>query len=356
MAGLSLKTLKDRIAKFPRLELIHVPTPLSRLAALSAELGGPEIFIKRDDLTGLAFGGNKSRKLEFILADALNQQADTIITWASLQSNWCLQTAVASQRFGLRPILILFKPPEVALERDGNLLLDYIAGADVRIREAPGGKVITEAEAADVVEEVAEEVRRQGHKPYVVSVGGSRPGFSMSSPLGAISYALALTELVEQAEAEGVSLTHVVHATGSGGTQAGLAVAAKALGTGIKVLGISVSDPAPVFAPVVLDIARKTEVALGLDSVLKEEEILVSDDYLGPGYGVLTREVATAIRHLFVKEGVIFDPVYTGKAMASLIDLVRRGYFSRQDRIAFFHTGGTPALFPYREKLSEFLG
>ncbi len=355
MRRFDVQELKSMVASFPRQKFIHLPTPFRKLEKLSRKLGGPEIFIKRDDLTGLAFGGNKSRKLEFVIADAIGKGADTVITWASLQSNWCLQTAAAARRFGLHPILVLFKTYELTPEYDGNVLLDFILGAEIRIKEAEIGKIVTEEQAGSVVEEIAAEVKKEGGKPYIVSVGGSRPGFSMELPLGAISYVLALAEVVEQAEADGIDLTHVIHATGSGATQAGLAVAAAALDRGIKVIGISVSDRAALFGPVVLEIVRQTERALGLQSIVRKEEIVVIDDYLGPGYGVLTREIAEAIRLTFATEGIVLDPVYTGKAMAGLIDLVRKGFFSAKDKIVFFHTGGTPALFPFRKELVELL-
>ncbi len=356
MTGFTVKELKARIARFPKQKLIHLPTPFRKLDRLSAELAGPELYIKRDDLTGLAFGGNKSRKLEFIIADALSKEADVIITWASLQSNWCLQTAAAARRFGLQPILVLFKTSDLAPEYDGNLLLDYLVGADIRIREAEKGKVVSEEQAAGVIEEISNKVREWGHNPYVVSVGGSMPGFSMDLPLGAISYAAAFAELLEQAEAEGVNLTHVVIATGSGATQAGLAVTARALNEDIKIIGISVSEEKETFSRVVLKISEETEKALGLAAGINAEHIIVLDDYLKEGYGVVNREVAEAIRLVFASEGIVLDPVYTGKAMAALIDLVKKGRFSKEDKIVFFHTGGTPALFPYRKTLVELLG
>ncbi len=355
MPSFSTAELKSLVGRFPRQKLIHLPTPLWKLSNLSTLLGGPEIFVKRDDLTGLAFGGNKSRKLEFILADALNKGADTVITWASLQSNWCLQTAVAARRFGLHPILVLFKKLDQARDYDGNLLLDFLVEADIRIKEAETGKVVTEEQARHAVEEIVSEVRKKGHNPYVVAVGGSKPGFSMELPLGAISYVEAFGELIEQAEASGFPVTHILHATGSGATQAGLVVASAALERGTKVIGISVSDPAKVFSPLVLEIVRQVERALGLDGIVQEKDIIVIDDYLAAGYAVLTREVAEAIRMTFVTEGIVLDPVYTGKAMAALFDLVKKGYFSPADKIVFFHTGGTPALFPYRKELVDFL-
>jgi L-cysteate sulfo-lyase len=355
MLGFTVQEFKATMAHFPRRKLIHLPTPFRKLDRLSAELAGPEVYIKRDDLTGLAFGGNKSRKLEFIIADVLSKGADVIITWASLQSNWCLQTAAAAGRFGLRPILVLFKTYDLTPEYDGNLLLDYIVGADIKIREAEKGKVVSEEQAAGIIDEISNEVRESGHKPYIVSVGGSMPGFSMDLPLGAISYAAAFAELLEQAEAENVSPTHIIFATGSGGTQAGLTVAARALKDEVKIIGISVSDEKEAFARKVLKISAATEKALGLDSGIKREHIIVLDDYLKEGYGVVNREVAEAIRLVFTLEGIVLDPVYTGKAMAALIDLVKKGHFSEKDKVVFFHTGGTPALFPYRKKLVELL-
>jgi L-cysteate sulfo-lyase len=356
MEKIGLDTLKQKISIFPRKELIHRPTPLRRLNRLTLELGGPEIWIKRDDLTGLAFGGNKSRKLEFIIPDALSKGADTIITWASVQSNWCMQTAAAARCFGLHPILLLFKTSDQAIDCDGNLLLDYILGADVRFREAEKGKIVSEEQVRKVVEEVADEVKRSGHKPYVVSVGGSMPGWSMDKPLGAIAYADAFVEMQDQTRSAGAGITHIVHATGSGATQAGLIVGAKAAQPLIQVIGISVSEGKKAFAPIVQKICLDTETSLGLGLGIEDSEIIVLDEYVKAGYGIINKETAEAIRLLFTAEGIILDPVYTGKAMAALIDLVRKGFFRKNDRVLFFHTGGTPALFPYREPLVKLLG
>jgi L-cysteate sulfo-lyase len=355
MGKIGLDELKQKIAAIPRVELIHRPTPLRRLDRLSQELGGPEIWIKRDDLTGLAFGGNKSRKLEFIIPDALSKGADTIVTWASVQSNWCMQTAAAARCFGLHPILLLFKTSDQAIDCDGNLLLDYILGADVRIREADKGKIVSEEQVRKVVEEVADEVRRSGHRPYIVSVGGSMPGWSMDKPLGAIAYADAFVEMQEQTRSAGVKITHLVHATGSGATQAGLIIGAKAAQPPIQVIGISVSEGKKSFAPIVRKICLDTEATLGLGLGIEDSEIIVLDEYVKDGYGIINKETAAAIRLLFTAEGIVLDPVYTGKAMAALIDLVKKGVFRADDRVLFFHTGGTPALFPYREPLVRLL-
>lgn len=355
MTTLQVDELKQRIARFPRKDLIYLPTPFRKLENLSRDLGPPEIYIKRDDLTGLAFGGNKSRKLEFIIADALNKGADVIITWASLQSNWCMQTAAAARRFGLKPILVLFKTSDLPLEYDGNLLLDHILGADIRIREAEKGKVVSEEYAREILKEVVNEVKEWGHTPYVVAVGGSMPGYSMEKPLGAISYVAAFAEILEQAAAEDIDITHVIHATGSGATQAGLTVGAKALKENVKVIGISVSDEKEAFAQTVSIISGETEKALGLNLGIKREDLIVLDEYIREGYGIVNREVAEAIRLLFIREGIVLDPVYTGKAMAALVDLAKKGFFKKDDKIVFFHTGGTPALFSYRQKLVELL-
>ena len=355
MAAFSILEIKKKIESFPRGNLIFLPTPLQKLENLSQALGGPEIYIKRDDLTGLAFGGNKSRKLEFIIQDALNKNADVIITWASVQSNWCLQTAAAARKFGIKPILLLFKSYDLPEEYDGNLLLDYILDADVRIKEAEKGKVVKKEDVKKIVEEVENEAKERGYTPYVAPLGGSMVGGSMEKPLGAISYVNAFVELMEQAEKQSLEINYILHSTGSGGTQGGLAVGAKALKEGIEVLGISVSDDKESFGKEVLTIAHDTVKALGLDLAVKKEDIIIFDEYIREGYGILNKEVSEAIRLVAIKEGVFLDPVYTGKAMAALIDLVKKGYFKKEDKIVFFHTGGTPALFPNKHHLVNFL-
>ena len=176
MANYSIPDIKKKIADFPRKSLIFLPTPLYKLENLTQALGGPQIYIKRDDLTGLAFGGNKSRKLEFIIQDVLNKKADVIITWASLQSNWCLQTAAAARKFGIKPILLLFKTYDLPEEYDGNLLLDFIVEADIRIKEAAKGKVVSAEDVEEIIEEVVNEVKEWGYTPYVAPIGGSMPG------------------------------------------------------------------------------------------------------------------------------------------------------------------------------------
>jgi L-cysteate sulfo-lyase len=355
MGLFSLSEIKKRIDKFPRKNLVHLPTPLQKMENLSKELGGPEIFIKRDDLTGLAFGGNKSRKLEFIIRDALDKKSDVIITWASVQSNWCLQTAAAARKFGIKPLLILFKTYDLPEEKDGNLLLDFILDAEIQIREAEKGKVVSEEYAQETIAEAVNEIREWGYNPYVAPIGGSMVGGSMDKPLGAISYLNACAEMMEQAEGLGVDFNYIVHATGSGGTQAGLAVGAKALSDKIKVLGISVSEQKDVFQKDVLIIAQDTAEALDLDLSMDEEDITVLDEYIQEGYGIVNKKVSETVRLVAQKEGIFLDPVYTGKAMVGLVDLIKKGYFKKEDKIVFFHTGGTPALFPNKHHFDRFL-
>jgi len=352
---ISEKGLDKRINKFRRVKLAYLPTPLERMRVLSYNLNGPILYIKRDDQTGLAFGGNKTRKLEFIIADIFKKKADVVITWAGVQSNWCRQTAAAARMFRIKPILVLFKKPESPASYDGNLLLDFILGADIRVIEEEAGKIIEEEEVAGIINRIAEDERKEGHNPYIVPVGGSMVGGSMTEPLGAISYTKAFLEIYKEAKKRKVKIDYIVLATGSGGTQAGLVVGAKALGTNIKVVGISVSREKASVQERVSVIANDTAEALGLSMTISPEEVVVFDDYIGEGYGILNQETADAIRLVAETEGIILDPVYTGKAMVGLIDLTRKGYFTENDVVVFLHTGGTPALFAYKENLLEFL-
>ena len=355
MTPQTVREINERVGRLRRVRLIHRPTPFRKLERLSAALGGPAIYIKRDDLTGLAFGGNKSRKLEFIMGDVLAKKADAIVTWASLQSNWCMQTAAAAREFGVRPVLILFRTSDLEPGFDGNLLLDVLLEADIRIKDAEKGKVVKAGTAMSVLEEAAVELRAAGLKPYLAPVGGSLPMGDMELPLGAVSYVDAFAELAGQAAEAGVRLDAIVHSTGSGGTQAGLIVGARAMAEACRVVGISVSDPRGPFAQDVLAIARATVDALGLRLTVRPKDVVVFDEYIRQGYGVVDGEVAETIRMIFQKEGIVLDPVYTAKAMAGLIDLVRKGFFKPGENVVFFHTGGTPALFPHRGKILEFL-
>jgi D-cysteine desulfhydrase family pyridoxal phosphate-dependent enzyme len=333
--------LADRYARVP---LAHIPTPLEEMETLSQELGGPRILVKRDDQTGLATGGNKARKLEYIMADALAKRAGVVITWGGLQSNWCRQTAAAAAKLGMRSVLLLSRRDDSPVVRDGNLLLDEILGAEVRILE-PG------TNSAAVAEKIATEERAAGHRPYVVSVGGSRTGGSMEEPLGAMGYITAFLETQSQLEDAGTEADYLVVATGSGGTQAGLVVGAAAFGDRTRIVGISVSGSAESIRENVANIANQTAGALGLPYSFSPQEIVVFDEYVGEGYGIMNEEVSDAIRRVARAEGILLDPVYTGKAMSGLIGLIESGYFAPEDVVVFLHTGGTPAIFHYGEEL-----
>ena len=327
----------------PRLPIAHLPTPLEPLPRLSTELG-PRIFIKRDDQTGLAGGGNKTRKLEFLVADALAapRKADTLITVGAPQSNHARQTAAAAAKFGLRCILVLRgdAPPEAT----GNLLLDHLLGAQV----IWSGKRSRE----EVMEEVADEEKAAGRHPYPVPLGGS-------TPLGAAAYALAMVELKEQIDAmrgQGESETRpyfdrIIFASSSGGTQAGLVVGAGMTGFRGEVSGISVDEDLETLRSTVARIATETATLLGQPRAYSPQDISANTDYLGAGYAIMGKPEREAIELFAQTEGILVDPVYTGRAAAGMTDLIRRGVIGKQETILFWHTGGTPALWAYAGQL-----
>jgi D-cysteine desulfhydrase family pyridoxal phosphate-dependent enzyme len=308
----------------PRTRFAQLPTSIEPLPRLGAVLGGPELFIKRDDLTGLAFGGNKTRKLEFLLADAEKNQARTLITAGAVQSNHCRQTAAAAARFGYDCILVLAGDEPAAFS--GNLLLDQLFGAEL---------VWTEKNRRDqVLRETFEIAEKAGKQPYLIPYGGS-------NPTGAVAYAFALQEMVNQR----IQADWIVFPSSSGGTQAGLLVGARLFGYTGKILGISVDQPAQVLAERVRQLAVETGALFGEEMSFSEEEVLVNQDYLGGGYGVIGPGESEAIRMFARLEGLVLDPVYTGRAGAGLIDLIRKGFFTGGQQVLFWHTGGTPAIF-----------
>jgi L-cysteate sulfo-lyase len=323
-----------------RLRLAHLPTPLERLERLSRELGGPRIWVKRDDLTGLAGGGNKTRKLEFLLGDALDQGADTVMTTGAVQSNHARQTAAACARLGVGCELFLKEPAPDRGEsygHSGNVLLDRIFGAKVRI-------LPSSSNAETAMDEHAEALRREGRRPYSIPVGGS-------NAVGALGYIECARELSAQAHGMGLVIDTIVHASASHGTQAGLAVGLAINGTKARLLGMGVSGSAQQARANVERIAAVTCELLG--SPPRFAEIEVDDRFVGEGYGTPTPEGLAAIRLLARLEGLLLDPVYTGKAMAGLLAMVREGRFSDKQNVVFLHTGGWPALFAYEEELAE---
>ncbi len=319
-----------------RVSIAHLPTPLEEMKRLSKELGGPRLYIKRDDQTGLATGGNKARKLEYLISEALHEGADTVITVGAAQSNHARQTAGAAAMYGLRCILVLrgSRPAEW----NGNLLLDELLGAHVRwAGETP---------LHEMMVEVAVQEEATGHHPYLIPLGGS-------TPMGALGYVTAMEELTGQLKERDLDVDAVVFASSSGGTQAGLIVGAKALGFAGQVLGISVTYTEADLKASLKDLVPQTAELLGLQLTFDEADFVVYDDYLGGGYGVIGDPEREAIRLVARTEGILLDPVYTGRAMAGLLHLMRKGALGPEETILFWHTGGTPALFAYSDELME---
>ncbi len=314
-----------------QVELGFFPTPLHPLPRLSEMLGGPEIWIKRDDQTGLATGGNKTRKLRLLVADALAQGADTLITAGAVQSNHCRQTAAAAAQFGLKCHLVVRgTPPEVP---NGNLLLDLLLGARVHF-------VRDRAESQARMSALNEELREQGHRPYLIPYGGS-------NARGAAAYALAVQEL--QAQMEDMAFDAIVFATSSGGTQAGLVAGARLFGLETEIVGISVDEPRDVLAPRVARLAEEALALLGEPGAVLADDVVVEDGFRGGGYAVVGDLEREAIRTLARAEGILLDPVYTGRAFGGLLSLIREGRWGKGQRVLFWHTGGTPALFAFTD-------
>ena len=325
--------------KFPRVPLAHLPTPLEHLPRLSTHLGGPEIYVKRDDCTGLASGGNKTRKLEYSMAEAMQQGADTIVTVGAVQSNHVRQAAAAAAKLGLKCEVLLehrVTDPSEPYATSGNVLLDRILGAN--LREYPGG---TDFDAA--LNEVAEEISAAGGQPYVIPGGAS-------NTVGALGYVNCAIELLEQIDAQRLNVAHIVTATGSAGTQAGLIVGLKAMQSDVSLLGIGVNIPREAQEEKVYKLACETADYIGMPGCVAREDVVANCDYVGDGYGVPTDAMNAAVLMLARDEGLLFDPVYSGKGLAGMIDLIRSGSLAGGD-IVFLHTGGSAALFAYADQL-----
>jgi len=326
-----------QIARFDRVRLGHLPTPLEPMDNLRRELGGgPRLYIKRDDCTGLATGGNKTRKLEFLMAEALSMGADIVITQGAVQSNHVRQTAAAACRLGLNCHGLLERrvPSENDdYERTGNVFLDEVLGVTYDFRP-PGLDMEAESSA------LAESLRQQGHIPYVIPGGGS-------NPVGALGYVNCALELTAQTTEMGIKVDSLVHATGSTGTQAGLVAGLVGLSSDIRVIGVSVRQPKERQTAAVLRLAGATAEMLGIRGTFPSEAVLVEDGYVGPGYGQPTSEMVEAVKLFARTEGILLDPVYSGKGAAGLIGMIRSGHFSDEETVVFLHTGGSAALFAY---------
>lgn len=321
--------------KYPeRIRLLHLPTPLQKMPRLSKHLAGPELYIKRDDLTGLATGGNKSRKLEFLVADALAQGCDHLVTVGAPQSNHCRQTAAAASKQGLGCSLIL--SGEAPDQVTGNLLLDQLLGAHIHWAGERPRRAVMAA--------VTNELQAMGRRPYPIPLGGS-------NVIGAAGYVLAVGELMDQLAAGSINIDFIVLATSSGGTQAGVVLGAEVYGFTGQILGISIDHPANEITTQVTALATATATHLGLETISVSERVKANDDYLGEGYAVVGEVEREAIRLVAQREGILLDPVYTGRAMGGLIDLVKGGAFTRDQSVLFWHTGGTAALPAFAHKL-----
>jgi D-cysteine desulfhydrase len=324
------------LTRFPRRRYTVGETPIEPVPRFSKVLGGPMIYIKRDDLLGLTAGGNKTRKLEFLVADALTQGADTLMTCGAIQSNHCRLTLSAAVKEGLNCRLVLEErvPGTYDPEAGGNNFLFRLLGVE---------DVTVISEGADPMakmEELAEVLARKGRKAYAIPGGGS-------NPVGATGYVACAQEIQAQTFEMGLHLSAVFCASGSAGTQAGLVTGLCGCHMNIPVYGINVSGEKRAQEALVFELVQETARHVGIRDDIPRDAVICFDDYVGPGYSVPTPEMAEAVRLLARTEGILLDPVYTGKAMAGLVDMIRKGHFKKDDNVLFVHTGGTPSLYVY---------
>ncbi len=325
------------LSRFPRLHFAHLPTPLEPLQRLSAELGGPDIWIKRDDCTGLSSGGNKTRKLEFLMADAVNQGADTVITQGATQSNHARQTCAIAAKLGFECHILLEDRTgfhDEAYAHNGNVLLDQLHGATISLRPA-------DSDMNAAMEQLAHLLRDDGKKPYIIPGGGS-------NEIGALGYVNAAMEITVQANDRSLCIDQLVHATGSTGTQAGLVVGFEAMNSGIPVYGVSVRAAKDKQEENVYGLVQRTCEFMGYSpDMIAREKIVANSDYVGDGYGLPTESMIEAVKLMARYEGILLDPVYAGKGFAGLVDLIRKGHFKTGENVVFLHTGGSVSLFAY---------
>jgi len=324
------------LARYPRRFIAHLPTPLERLDRLTKELNGPEIWIKRDDCTGLSTGGNKTRKLEFLMAEAELQGADMVMTQGATQSNHARQTAAFAAKLGLDCHILLEDRTgsnNANYNNNGNVLLDHMHGATTEKR--PGG-----GDMNAEMETVADRFRAEGRNVYTIPGGGS-------NPTGALGYVNCAFEMLAQFNDRALKIDHIVHATGSAGTQAGLITGLKAMNAQIPLLGIGVRAPKPKQEENVYNLACATAEKLGCAGVVAREDVVANTDYVGEGYGIPTESGIEAIQMFAELEAILLDPVYSAKGAAGFVDLIRKGHFKKGERVVFLHTGGSVALFGY---------
>lgn len=326
------------LAKFPRRRYTEGQTPLEFLPNLTAKLGGPQLYIKRDDLLGLAAGGNKTRKLEFLVADALAQGADTLITCGAVQSNHCRLTLAAAVKEGLKCRLILEErvPGSYKPHAAGNNFLFHLLGVEA-VTVVPGGSDMLAAMQA-----AAAEVAALGRKAYIIPGGGS-------NPIGATGYVACAEEILAQAFDKGVDFNYIITTSGSAGTHAGLLVGLYGNNSNIPLIGINISRKNAAQVELVYNLVVKTAAHVGIRESIPKDAVVCYEEYIGPGYSLPTPEMVEAVQLLAQTEGILLDPVYTGKAMAGLIGLIRQGFFKKTDNVLFVHTGGSAALYVYTD-------
>jgi L-cysteate sulfo-lyase len=330
------------LSDYPRVSLAHLPTPLEPLDRLSKRLGGPNLWIKRDDCTGLALGGNKTRKLEFLIADALGKDADTIITAGGIQSNHVRQTAAAAAKYNLDCHLVLNRnvprdDPHYAVT--GNIQLDRLLGATVHIHPAGSDRTLE-------MTKLAGGLISDDRRPYIIPLGGS-------NPLGALGYAAAAAELAAQADALDLRIDHLVHACSSGGTQAGLVAGFHAGANAIKVIGVDIGNEAAVVRATTLALADACAAMIAPVNGSLAALVEVAEGHGGEAYGLPTAQMQAAVELVARLEGIVLDPVYTGKAMAGLIAMIEAGRFGPKDNVVFLHSGGAPGLFAYHDVFEQ---
>ncbi|MGG1659216.1 D-cysteine desulfhydrase [Brevibacillus sp. NRS-1366] len=331
-----------KMIDFPRMKYTDYITPIEYLKNFSSALGGPNIYMKRDDLLGLTLGGNKTRKLEFLMADAKAKGADTIITCGAVQSNHCRLTLSAAVKEGLKCVLVLEErvPSSYKPEASGNNFLFHLLGVE-SIKVVPGG--------SDMLNEMrllAQKLTESGRTPYIIPGGGS-------NEIGATGYVACAQEIIQQTEDMGIDVNHIVVASGSGGTHAGLLVGLFGENQQIPVMGINVGRPEGAQKKVIQQLALETAKYVGIEEEFPPELVVCKDNYVGPGYSLETNEMIESVQLLARTEGILLDPVYTGKVMAGLVDHVRKGYFKNTDNVLFIHTGGSPALFAYQTSVLQ---
>jgi len=337
---LNIVDYQNRLSAFPRVKLLWGPTPIVRADNISKSTG-VEVFIKRDDLSGLALGGNKTRKLEFLMGEAVANGHDIVLTAGAVHSNHALQTAAAAKKLGLDAVLVLRGKAELK----GNYLMNKLLDAVIRIYDVP-----TSGQLSVYMERIAEELREKGRKPMIIPVGGS-------NPVGALGYFNAVLEVSRQCAEQNQDFDYVVCPTSSGGTQAGILLAYKLLNPNVRVLGIGVGDPKEEVVDDVISIAQRTASILGVDAnIISRNDVEKStvDGYGFGRYGAIDKEVILFIKDVAKKEGLYLDPVYTGKGFYGLIDLIKNQVIPKGSRVLFMHTGGLGGLFQYEDVIAEY--